>query len=44
MELVKRSLTKKDGKKLFAAYKGPYLDEFELTSLVQSGSLSDFYQ
>lgn len=41
MELVKRSLTKKDGEKLFAAYKvaevklDPYLDEVELTSLVR---------
>ena len=41
MELVKRSVTKKDGDKVFAAYKvaeeklDPYLDEVELTSLVR---------
>lgn len=40
MDLLKRALGKKDGEKVFAAYKvaeeqlDPYLDEVELTSLV----------
>lgn len=41
MDLLKKSLAKKDGEKVFAAYKAaeekldPYLDEVELTSLVR---------
>jgi hypothetical protein len=41
MDLLKRSLSTKDGEKVFAAYKAaemkldPYLDEVELTSLVR---------
>lgn len=41
MEVLKKSIARKDGEKVFAAYKaaeeqlGPYLDEVELTNLVR---------